>query len=77
MGRLRIKNKSFKKITMQKILDFFNKIMGLVVFLLAITVLVAFFHHGHHWKNGPHRHFKNGERYEDSTKSVKDSLYKR
>ena len=34
---------------MNKLLGFFNKIMGLVVFLIFFIVLIEHIHHAHHF----------------------------
>ena len=37
-----------KFIYMNKILDFFNKISGLLIFLIFVIILVGHLHHRHH-----------------------------
>jgi len=62
---------------MDKILKFFNKIMGLMVFLIAVTLIVLLFHHRHHGRDWHHRHFKDGPGNKDSViKSYRDSANK-
>jgi hypothetical protein len=63
---------------MDKILNFFNKIMGLMIFLIAVTLIVLLFHLGHHGRGWHHRHFKDGYGNKDSiTKSYRDSADKK
>lgn len=54
---------------MNKILAFFNKIMGLMVFLLVVLLALSFMRHGHHRHGWHHRQMKDG-----SYKKEKDSL---
>lgn len=63
---------------MNKLFDFFNKIMGLIVFLIAAILLLFLFHHGHHGRNWHHSHFTNVTGNNDSLmKSYRDSVDKK
>ena len=59
---------------MNKVLDFFNKIMGLMVFLIFIVVFMEHIHHAHHWFRGHHEHFKTQGSAGDSVKPLPDSV---
>ncbi|MFI5156404.1 MAG: hypothetical protein ACHQEM_09470 [Chitinophagales bacterium] len=36
---------------MKKILEFFNRITGLMVFLILVLALISHFHGRHHWRH--------------------------
>lgn len=54
---------------MNRVLEFFNKIMGVMVFIIGIAVIFLLIHHGHHHGGWHHRHFRGHQ-------GTKDSLYK-
>ncbi len=59
---------------MNKVLDFFNKIMGLIVFLIFLIVLMEHLHHAHH--HGM-RHLAGGRVSGDTAKVYSDSSGKK
>ncbi|MFI5153749.1 MAG: hypothetical protein ACHQET_10480 [Chitinophagales bacterium] len=54
---------------MNRVFEFFNKIVGLMVFFIAIAMIFLLIHRGHHYMGWHHRHFR-GHQW------TKDSLYK-
>jgi len=53
---------------MKKILDFFNRIMGLMIFLIFLIVLIEHLHGRHHWRH--HGKTPSGGNYKiDSSRS--------
>jgi heme A synthase len=60
---------------MNKIFEFFNKIMGLMIFVIIILLAVSFIHRGHHGHRWHHRHFEDSHEQKDSViKSSMDTL---
>jgi hypothetical protein len=58
---------------MNKVLAFFNKIMGLIIFLIFLIVLMEHLHHAHFGRWGHHRHFAGHPPYGDTTRINMDS----
>ncbi|HXB43835.1 MAG TPA: hypothetical protein VNV85_07250, partial [Puia sp.] len=61
---------------MNKLLAFFNKIMGLVIFLIFLVVLMEHIHHGHFWHRGHQRPMGGRQAYGDSIKTNPDTSRK-
>ncbi len=63
---------------MKKLLEFFNRIAGLIVFLIFLILLIEHLHHGRFWRRNFHRHFTSRSVSGDSTGILKaDSLGKK
>lgn len=45
---------------MNKMLDFFNKISGLLIFLIFLLLLIEHVHHGHFRSRGHYPHVERG-----------------
>jgi len=58
---------------MNKILEFFNKISGLVIFLIFLVVFMEHIHHAHFGRWGHHRNFENHPKYGDTARMKMDS----
>jgi len=50
---------------MKKILDFFNRITGLMVFLILLIVLINHLHGHHHWRH--HAKMQGAANYKSDT----------
>jgi hypothetical protein len=57
-------------------LNFFNKISGLMIFIVAVILTFAMIHHRHHGRCG-HRHAKEGHAARDSVRVYRDSTEKK
>ncbi len=62
---------------MNKVFEFFNKIMGFLVFLIFLIFLIGHLHRAHFWSRGKHKHYAYHHVCGDSTKIKTDSSAKK
>jgi hypothetical protein len=64
-------------IFMNKMLEFFNKISGLIIFLIFIVVFMEHIHHAHLGRWGHHRNFGGHPPYGDTSTMKTDTAGKK
>jgi hypothetical protein len=58
-------------------LDFFNRISGLIIFLIFLIVFIGHIHHAHFGRWGHHRNFAGHPLYRDTLRTNIDSAEKK